>query len=126
MILTRDAILSVQDLKTKEIHVAEWGGTVRIMELSGSQRLLFEESVTDQGVQRSPLIVLCALSLVNENGERLFSLEDMEQIGNKSTRALRAVFDAAVDLNGLRKDDEALDEAKKPLETTGSDGFASS
>ena len=46
--LTRDAILSADDLRTESVDCPEWQGTVTIRELNGSERDSFEEGSLDK------------------------------------------------------------------------------
>ena len=39
--LSRDAILQREDIKTEDVEVPEWGGTVRVRGMSGVQRDAF-------------------------------------------------------------------------------------
>ena len=106
--LSRDAILEAPDLAIVEVEVPEWGGTVRVRSLSGAERDAFEASCTkerkDGGRDFDPRNVrakLVALTLVDENGLRMFQQDDVKAIGRKNAKALERIFDAATELNGL-------------------------
>lgn len=111
MTLTRDAILTADDLKKEEIQVPEWGGSVFIRCMTGTERDAFEsEAYTVRGkdVQinrenfRARLLVRV---LVDEKGERLFSDKDIASLGAKSGKALDRVFTVAMKISGLSKED---------------------
>jgi len=48
---------------------------------------------------------LCAISIVDETGKRMFSDEDVRALGRKSAAALDRVFAAAQRLSGLTDED---------------------
>ena len=112
-ILTKDQILEADDIRTQEVDVPEWGGRVIVKTLSGNERDQFEESILSgskrdfKGVRAK----LVALSVVDKNGERLFTFEEANVLGEKSSRALDRVFGAAQRLSGFtQKDMEELTE----------------
>lgn len=121
MLLTKDAILSANDLVTEDVAVPEWGGTVRVRTISGAERDAFEQAiVTRKGknVQtnlaniRAKMVALC---VVDENGQRLFADKDVLLLGTKSAAALDRVFTVAQQLAGLT--DKDVDELAENLET---------
>lgn len=110
-ILTRDQILQANDIITETVPVPEWGGEVLVRGLSGSERDGFEDATLEQkGKSRRVNLAnvrarLCALSIVDENGKRMFSDEDVRALGRKSAAALDRVFSAAQRLSGLSDED---------------------
>lgn len=114
-ILTRDAILQAQDLPRELVSVPEWGGDVYVRTLTGKERDALEASVVEMKGKRAETNLknlrakLCALAMVDEAGEKIFSEADVEALGGKSALALDRVFSVAQRLNGLGADDvEAL------------------
>lgn len=116
--LTRDAILSAEDLKRESVEVPEWGGTVIVQELTGQDRDEWESSiVTIRGSEtkidgrnlRAKLVSLC---VVDEDGERLFTQKDVDVLGRKSAAALDRIVDTSKKLSSLSESD---------LETLGND-----
>lgn len=112
-ILTKDQILQVDDKRTQEVDVPEWGGSVIVKTLSGDERDQFEESILS-GAKRDFKGVrakLVALSIIGEDGKRLFTFEEAKLLGEKSARALDRVFGVAQRLSGFTtKDMEELTE----------------
>ena len=110
-ILTREQILQANDIITETISVPEWGGEVLVRGLSGSQRDAFENATLEQKGRSQRVNLanvrarLCALSIVDENGKRMFSDEDVRALGRKSAAALDRVFSAAQRLSGLSDED---------------------
>jgi hypothetical protein len=108
--LSRDQILSAEDLGFEDVYVPEWGGTVRIRGLTSRERDMFEaSSIVDDSVNVDNIRArLVALSLVDETGTRLFELDDAIELGKKSALAMQRVFERAQQLSGLTN--EAIDE----------------
>ena len=109
--LTRETILNCDDLKKEVVPVPEWGGTVTVTTMTGFQRDAFEQSIietkgksvtTNMENIRSKL---CAHTIVDEDGKRLFSDADIRDLGGKSAAALDRIFAVAQRLNGLRDED---------------------
>lgn len=103
-ILTKDQILKVEDSKTKEIDVPEWGGKVLVTTMSGFARDRFEASIMGKqgGMNTSNIRAkLVAACLVDEKGTLLFNEQDIEKLGKKSCKALDRIFAEAQLLNGI-------------------------
>jgi len=109
MSLSRDAILSADDLPRQEVDVPEWGGTVFVRSMSGLERDTFETSLTngkDKSVNLKNIRArLVCLTAVDDNGERLFADGDEDALGKKSAAALDRIFTVAQKLNGLNSSD---------------------
>ena len=103
--LTRDQILQADDLKHIDVDVPEWGGQVRVKVLSMRERIRFQDAArtkdgkTPENIMEL-LVVACA---IDEKGEPLFKPEDVAALGEKSSEAVRKVFDKAMDLNGMNE-----------------------
>jgi hypothetical protein len=100
-LLTRDAILSAEDLKSERVEVPEWGGEVIVRCMTGEERDEFETSVlngsgdeikVDPSNLRAKLV---SLSCIDEDGKRLFTAKDVAKLGNKSAGALDRVAQVA-------------------------------
>lgn len=109
--LTRDQILGAEDLEKVEVEVPEWGGSVLVWAMTGTERDAFEQSLVDmrgksQKVDlvniRARLAVLC---LKDEDGNRLFADNEVELLGQKSGAALDRIFPVAQRLSGVTDDD---------------------
>jgi hypothetical protein len=110
MSLSRDQILGSSALLREEVKVPEWGGTVLLREMSGTERDAYEASLyRDREASlvnaRSKLAVRC---ICDENGSLLFGESDIAALGEKSSRALDRVGRVAQRLNGLS--DKGLEE----------------
>lgn len=108
--LSKKAILEVDDLQKVEVDVSQWWpdpGKVLVSEMSADARDEFEQYLAevarqqrDQNKQyahiRGPL---CAMCIVDEGGNRVFTFEDMEKLGRKNSLALDRIFEEANKLN---------------------------
>ncbi|ASU81502.1 hypothetical protein CDO52_00720 [Nocardiopsis gilva YIM 90087] len=111
-LLSRDAILTVDDRRTEDVAVPEWGGTVRVRSLTGKERDAFEASLVDKKTGQASKLAnararMVAMTVVDERGNRMFSLDDISALGDKSAAALNRVFDVARRLCGMSDDDLA-------------------
>lgn len=117
MTLTREAILSANDLPTQLVHVPEWGGDVLIRSMTGAQRDEYEQQClatrgADNAINmrnlRARLVVFCA---ADADGNPIFGPGDVEALGAKSAAALDRLFDVAQRLNRMSGKD--IDELGK-------------
>lgn len=116
--LTRDQILSLNDLKTEDLAVPEWETVVKIRVLSGRERERFETSVAKDS-SNNVMARLVALCLCDEAGKPILTETDATALGEKSSKALKRIFDASIKLNALSK--EGVDKAEKNSEAATSD-----
>lgn len=105
MALTRDQILSADDLPIEEVDVPEWGGTVLVRGMQGNERDRFEmamyltkDDLEQKAVVRARVVAWCTL---DDDRRQLFTSKDVEWLGRKSARALDRVFDVAKRLSGI-------------------------
>lgn len=120
-VLSADDILKVDDLQRETVNVPAWGGSVIVAEMSGQERDAWEAAVfkmrgknteVNRENFRASLLVRC---LVDENGKRLFSDAQIKALGAKGSQAISKLFDVAMRINGISKDDQ--EELTKNSET---------
>lgn len=110
--LSRDEILGVDDLPVEDLEVPEWGGTVRVRGLTGTERDRFEFQIAQarktpaEAVVRAELVARC---LIDEKGKRVFTDKEIGRLGAKSGVVLDRVFDKCRELSGMG--DAAVEEA---------------
>lgn len=109
--LSRQQIIDADDVEYASVECPEWGGTVRLRSIRGTQRDAYEQSViSGSGADRkmnlrnarAKLIVLCA---VDETGRPLFTAEDVTELGKKNAAPLDRLFDACRKLAGMSEND---------------------
>ena len=118
MILDAAKILAANDIVQEVVETPEWGkGTgVIIQGMTGVDRDAYETSMQEKdskGKQKANFTNLrarlVAYSAVDEGGNRIFTENQVEELGKKSAKVLDRLFDAAQKLSGIGVDDvEAL------------------
>lgn len=106
MPLDKKSILAVDDVRKERFHVPEWKGDVFLRVLTGTDRDRFEESYADQKMKAFRIRFLL-LALCDEDGERLFSDEEADILGKKSSVVINRLFEAGWKLNAFTQ--EAVD-----------------
>lgn len=123
--LTREQILAADDMELSDpIDVPEWGGTIRCRTMMGADRDAMElrqvdhrQSLIDSGEYESVEDIPTSVMVLNlraetvaacacdDDGNLLFTVDDVEALGQKSGKALDRVFSVAKDLNALSDQD---------------------
>lgn len=109
--LTKQEILGASDMKTEVVAVPEWGGDVLVGTMTGAAKDAYECSLLDfkDGQANQNLenlrAKLIAATLVDENGNNLFTDKDVKALGKKSAAALDRVFEVAQRLNAVTQQD---------------------
>lgn len=130
-LLTKEAIFALDDRKYEDVDVPEWGGTVRVRNLTGEERDAYEASMVHQvgnkaqANLRNMRAKLIALSAINEDGTRLFDQADLIRLGQRNAAPLDRLFEACQRLSGLGDDDvkeleEGFGSAPNGASTSGS------
>jgi len=106
-VLTRDQILSASDLTIQRFDVPEWGGEVCLKVMTVGERDEYENDwaksrLTGMHNFRSRFLVRC---ICDEQGNRLFSDDEAEELANKSAAAMARLWDEAMTLNKLKEKD---------------------
>jgi len=103
--LNRDDILGASDIRKEKVKA--WGGEVWVRGMTGAERDRFESSViqfkgSSQNLNLSNIRAkLCALTICDESGTRLFNEADVQALGEKSAVELSKVFIVAQRLSGI-------------------------
>lgn len=110
--LSKAAILDAVDLKTEEVDVPEWGGSVVVREFTAADRdAFFAASIrikpdgTREPVLDGMNVKLVAACLIDEAGDLMFTSADIEALARKSATALERVALVASRLNKLASSD---------------------
>jgi hypothetical protein len=112
--LSRDAILSAADLPKELVEVPEWGGSVYVRCLTALERDEWEGSIMQMDPKgghakpdlRNIRAKLVVRTVVDEEGNRLFSETDTLALGAKSAAALDRLYSVAARLSKITKEDE--------------------
>jgi hypothetical protein len=108
--LTKEQILAAQDLKKTTIEVPEWGGTVNVKQIGVRERdelsalhgvwtkakgnsRVFNDTKEGHEAFAEFRLKTVAFSLADDNGNRLFSDADIEDLGKKSPAVIDRVYE---------------------------------
>ena len=111
-ILSKDAILSADDLPKELVSVPEWGGEVYVRCLTATERDDWEASVMHMEGNKTKANLhnlrakLVARTVCDEAGARLFEDADVATLGAKSAAALDRLYTVAARLSKISKTDE--------------------
>lgn len=121
-VLSKQILLGATKPPQEIVRVSELGdpdGHVIVRGMTGSERDAFEVSLMEgRGRKRevnlknlrAKLIAFCC---VDENGNRLFSNDDVEALGNVRADVMSRIYNVAQRLSGIS--DEDAEELGKPL-----------
>lgn len=104
--LTAEQIDAAGDLERVAVEVPEWGGTVYVQQIACADLDTFLELQDAAGTGRFKLRDMCrlvALSLVNEDGERLYSDEAAARLGRRNSKLIERLFFKGLEVSGMTK-----------------------
>ena len=125
MALSRDDILGLSDIQTKEIEVPVWDSTVYIRQLTRGQQDEFMRrkfgNASMKGFGKKSEIDtnltlfgheswVVAQGICDENGKRLFSNSDIEKLSERNGEAIGFIATEILEFSGMVKDIETLEE----------------
>jgi hypothetical protein len=106
MALSKSAILAAEDKKMIDHEVPEWGGSVKLRVMTGTERDRFESEFVNGNksvdMVRAKLVAKC---LCDEEGKRIFSEAEIPTLGEKSAAVLDRLFSECMKLNRFSKED---------------------
>ena len=118
--LNKEQILAVKDIEEKKIKVPEWKGEILIKSLSSAERseyYSFIQKRNKPGVGISEISgiyeKLIVLGVVDANGDRMFSDDDIKKLGEKSPAVLTRIANEILAISGMGPDD--VDKAEENL-----------
>jgi hypothetical protein len=122
--LTREQILAArnrEDRRPIKVTVPEWGGDVYLRVLTVADQIDLAEGVKPA---ETPIQVLL-LCLVDENGTRIFTDEDADELAKEEFPVVLRLFGEAAKLNGLTSNEleaamAAFSQARDEQPSTGS------
>jgi len=103
MALSKAQILAVDDRLTKDIDVPEWGDSVLLRVMSGTERESFErewQSTEDKLLPQYKLKML-RRCLCDVDGKPLFDDTELAALGEKSALVIERLFKQCMRLNGF-------------------------
>ena len=105
--LSKDDIFKADDLPTKDMDIPEWGGTLTIRTLTGAERDQFESAFVNQDKIdiRGMKARLIQLTVMNGDGQPMFTKADLQKINSKSASVIDRIWHVSRRLSGLTKED---------------------
>lgn len=109
-LLTRAQINESTDRKWEDVPVPEWGGEVRLMELSSADRGYIEAGSVVANGQSPTMRVdslktyrekLVAMAMVDEAFKRVYSNKEMAELGLKSGAIIERLAAKVQELSGM-------------------------
>lgn len=116
-LLSLDMILGAKDQVTKDLDAPEWGGVLRVRQLSAFEGMNLGK-VLAQTKQGSNMKILQACA-INEEGQLLFKNEQqMQQFAQKNLKVVNRLAEEAAVFIGIavqppKRADELVEELKK-------------
>lgn len=105
MPLDRSAILAVApSLPREELTIPEWGGSVFVRCMNGTERDRFESLVID-GKRANFRALLAAFSVCDESGSLLFGEKDVPSLAAQPSTALERILVASLRLSKFSEGD---------------------
>lgn len=109
MLFSRDEILKAIEAKKETVSLDDGEVIIREIGAADLYGLYQREDIKDDKgeidmVKFTPALI--ALSVVDENGQRIFSDEDIPLLEEASPQKLKILSDAAIRMNGMKGDEE--------------------
>ncbi len=107
-ILTKQQILSSDDLPSETVEVPEWGGGVVIRSMTGRERDQYEETLLEgkvggdirtKGLRSALLLVTC----VDGEGNHLF--DSAEELEGKSAKVINRLWEVSMRVSGMTEEE---------------------
>lgn len=105
--LSKQEILAKNDVSFIEMDVPQWGGLIRFRSLTGDEAIDFGQRLDGLDTKQEAIIDLFTISVVDENGDRVFDASDIRQLRRKSWAVFLKAQAKLLEFNGY------TDSAKK-------------
>jgi hypothetical protein len=120
----RDEVLAALQLAREPVVVPKLGKTLYVTELDASDFVQFwgdaDAKFSEDERKNGRRVLLVARCTVDENGERVFTDDDVSALAEGSGAIVNSLFAAAGRLNGLLKDDEPKNSETSQSDTSDS------
>lgn len=110
-ILSKNAILQADDFEFANVDCPEWGGEVRVRGLTAADQAYIAK-LSNQDKKEILTLSVFIRGVVDENGERIFSNSDMDELKNRSYAVIERVAKKVIELTS-KGDADAVDALKK-------------
>ena len=110
-LLTKAAILSVDDQRFDVVACPEWGGEVRVRGLTAYEQGHISK-LANEGKRNEVTLRVIQDGCVDANGDRGFDAEDIKQLQTKSYTVIDRIGKRILNLTGFGNADD-VEDAKK-------------
>ena len=104
------SVLSADDFQYADVDCPEWGGSVRVRGLTAGERSSVQRKIKVNDQQDLEVTVVI-FGTVDQNGDRLFTKNDRDQLKQKSNAVITRIAKRILELSG--GDDESVSETQK-------------
>jgi len=98
-LLTAAQIRTAVDLKEETVEVPEWGGSVRLVQMTAAESLAFMKETDTQAGAENGIFLMLSYSARDEAGARVFTPEDVEELKKKNFNVLNTLQRKCIALN---------------------------
>lgn len=110
-LLSASAIFGAVDLKEEIVDVPEWGGSIRLVQMTAAESMQLTRDMDTKEGADAGIFLMLVYSARNENGERVFTNDDIDRLRHKNFNVLDKLQRVALRLN--KKDEPAKEALKK-------------
>jgi len=112
-LLSAAAIKAAVDRKEETVEVPEWGGSVRLVQMTAAESGEFSKELKTLAGEESGMFLMLVYSARNEQGERILTIEDVPALKEKNINVLIRLQRKALELNSWGR--EGLEKLKNDL-----------
>lgn len=98
-VLTAEDIFAAQDLTEDLVAVPEWGGDVRLKQLSAKATIEMTKEIEDPANKGLGMFLVLVHMALKEDGSKAFTVDDIEKLKTKNFNILNRLQMAALKLN---------------------------
>ena len=106
-LLSRSQILEAADLAHEDVEVPEWGGTVRIQQMSAEESTAFTDALRSMEGERNGMYLMLIHSARDLEGNLILSAEDLPALKKKNIDVLNRLQRIALRLNKMGAEGQA-------------------
>jgi hypothetical protein len=105
----REMILGTNDLPSEVVEVPEWDAKVRVRGMTAREKDAFVAQITNLSTGemswQNATALLIVRTVVDDDGQRVFSDADADALGEKSAAATQRLFNVAQRLSAFSEED---------------------
>lgn len=107
------SILTADDFQYADVDCPEWGGSVHVRGLTAGERTSIARRAKANGQQDLEVSIVIS-GTVDQNGDRLFTKNDRDQLKNRSNAVINRIAKKILELSG--GDEDSIAETQKNSE----------